>query len=166
MAILLKKTQRVKPGTAKKDMETAPKKWYPVQQTLEQLDESAVAAQVAEETTLNPAEALMAIRQLRKVVQRALLNGQSVKLGDWGNFHVRLSTAGADTAKALTADYVKSVNINFLPGKELKAAMQTATFVWVDNLMGTSTALGGSSDNGGGTDDSGGDGGATGGNPL
>ena len=161
MAIILKKTQRVNPRD-----KNAAKKWYPVQQTLKQMDENEVAELVAEETTLNPAEALMAIRQLRKVVQRALLNGQSVKLGDWGSFNARISGSGADTAKALTADNVKSVNINFLPGKELKAAMQTASFVWVNDLMGTSSS---SSSSGSGTDDGGtdnGGSGATGGNPL
>ena len=159
MAIVLKKTQRVNPRD-----KNAAKKWYPVQQTLKQMDESEVAELVAEETTLNPAEALMAIRQLRKVVQRALLNGQSVKLGDWGSFNARISGSGAATAKALTADYVKSVNINFLPGKELKAAMQTASFVWVEDLMGGGST---SSSDGGGTDSGSGSGGsADGGNPL
>ena len=162
MAIILKKTQRVKPGTSKENMESAEKKWYPVQHTLEQMDESAVAAQVADETTLNPAEALMAIRQLRKVVLRALLDGKSVKLGDWGSFQVRLSTEGADTKEALTAGNVKQVRINFQPGSEMKAALQKATFVWADNLMGpaTSSGTGGTT---GGTDDSGG---GDEGNPL
>ena len=44
------------------------------------VDESEVAMLIAEETTLNPMEAAMAIRQLRKVMQRLLLDGKSVKL--------------------------------------------------------------------------------------
>lgn len=162
MAIILRKTQRVKPGTSKENMASAEKKWYPVQHTLEQMDESAVAAQVADETTLNPAEALMAIRQLRKVVLRALLDGKSVKLGDWGSFQVRLSTDGAATKEALTAANVKQVRINFQPGNEMKAALQKATFVWADNLMGTATSSG-TGGTTGGTDDSGG---GDEGNPL
>lgn len=73
---------------------------------------------IAEETTLNPMEAAMAIRQLRKVMQRLLLDGKSVKLGDWGTFNVTLNTEGADTREALTAHNVKRVNINFQPGDE------------------------------------------------
>lgn len=89
---------------------------------------------IAEETTLNPMEAAMAIRQLRKVMQRLLLDGKSVKLGDWGTFNVTLNTEGADTREALTAHNVKRVNINFQPGDELKTAMQKADFVWLDKL--------------------------------
>lgn len=162
MAIILKKTQRVKPGTLKENMASAEKKWYPVQHTLQQMDESAVAAEVADETTLNPAEALMAIRQLRKVVLRALMDGKSVKLGDWGSFQVRLSTEGAATKETLTAANVKQVRINFQPGNEMKAALQKATFVWGESIMGSSTSSSGSSDSG---TDTGGDGG-TGSNPL
>lgn len=163
MSIILKKVQRVNPA----DKE-APKKWYAVQHTLGMLDESEVAAQVAEETTLNPAEALMAIRQLRKVVQRTLLNGQSVKLGNWGTFSVTLSTTGSDTKEKLTAGNVKQVRINFKPGDELKTAMQKATFVWGEDIMknsSTSTSgSGGSSDSGTGSDSGGNSG--TGNNPL
>lgn len=43
-------------------------KWYGVQKSMKKMTESEVAELVADETTLNPAEALMAIRQLRKVV--------------------------------------------------------------------------------------------------
>lgn len=161
MAIILKKTQRVKPGTAKENMASAEKKWYPVQHTLQQMDESAVAAEVADETTLNPAEALMAIRQLRKVVLRALMDGKSVKLGDWGSFQVRLSTEGAATKEALTAANVKQVKINFQPGSEMKTALQKATFVWADSLVGTTSA---SSD--GGTSGGSSSGGDDGNNPL
>jgi hypothetical protein len=71
MPIVLSKMQRINPN--KKD---EPKKWYAVQHALKQLDENQVANRIADETTLNPAEALMAIRQLRKVVQQALLENK------------------------------------------------------------------------------------------
>ena len=77
MSIFLKPVQRtnpLKPNEAKK--------WYPVQYTTKMVDENEVAMLIADETTLNPMEAAMAIRQLRKVVQRLLLDGKSVKLGD------------------------------------------------------------------------------------
>lgn len=129
MSIFLKPVQRRNP--ADKD---APMKWYPVQYTTKLVDETEVAELIADETTLNPMEAQMAIRQLRKVVQRLLLDGKSVKLGNWGTFNVTLSTEGADAKDALTARNVKVVNINFQPGTELKAAMQRADFVWLNKI--------------------------------
>lgn len=77
MSIFLKAVQRINPSHPDE-----PKKWYPVQYTTKMVDESEVAMLIAEETTLNPMEAAMAIRQLRKVMQRLLLDGKSVKLGD------------------------------------------------------------------------------------
>lgn len=82
----------------------------------------------------------MAIRQLRKVVQRLLLDGKSVKLGNRGTFNVTLSAEGADTKEALFARNVKTVNINFQPGDELKTAMQKADFVWLNKIVEGSTS--------------------------
>lgn len=135
MSIFLKAVQRINPSHPDE-----PKKWYPVQYTTKMVDESEVAMLIAEETTLNPMEAAMAIRQLRKVMQRLLLDGKSVKLGDWETFNVTLNTEGADTREALTAHNVKRVNINFQPGDELKAAMQKADFVWLDKLTESGTS--------------------------
>lgn len=72
---------------------------------------------------------------MRKIVQRLLLDGKSVKLGNWGSFNVTLNTEGAATKDALTARNVKSVNINFQPGEELKTAMQKADFVWLNKMV-------------------------------
>jgi len=94
MSIFLKAVQRINPSEPDE-----PKKWYPVQYTTKMVDESEVAMLIADETTLNPMEAAMAIRQLRKVVQRLLLDGKSVKLGDWGTFNITLNTEGAEQGR-------------------------------------------------------------------
>ena len=145
MSIFLKPVQRHNP--MEKD---APMKWYPVQYTTKLVDENEVAELIADETTLNPMEAQMAIRQLRKVVQRLLLDGKSVKLGNWGTFNVTLSTEGVDKKDDLTARNVKAVNINFQPGDVLKTAMKKAEFVWLNKIMeSTSSSDGQSPDEGG-----------------
>lgn len=130
MSIFLKAVRRINPSDPE-----APQKWYPVQYTTKLVDENEVAMLMADETTLNPMEAAMAIRQLRKVVERLLLDGKSVKLGDWGTFNVTLNTEGADSKEILTARNVKRVNVNFQPGEKMKAAMQKADFVWLDKIV-------------------------------
>ena len=99
----------------------------------------------------NPSDPDAPKRQLRKVVQRLLLDGKSVKLGDWGTFNVTLNTEGVERKEDLTAHNVKRVNINFQPADEMKAAMQKADFVWLDKIMESGTASGGD-DNGGSED--------------
>lgn len=90
----------------------------------------------------------MAIRQLRKVVERLLLDGHSVQLGNWGTFGVTLTTEGVATKNELSASQVKKVNINFQPGESLKTAMQKAEFVWLDKLVASPTP-----DSGGGEEE-------------
>jgi hypothetical protein len=68
MSILLNSVQRVNPRDPK-----APRKWYFVQHLSAQLSETDVAKFISDETTLNQSEALMAIRQLHKVLVRSLL---------------------------------------------------------------------------------------------
>lgn len=127
MAILLKTMMRKDPL----DKDAAPK-YYPVQKTIKMIDETTVAEQIADETTLNPAEALMAIRQLRKVLLRELMNSNSVKLGNWGSFGITLSTEGADNRESVKATHVKKVNVRFTPGTEMKASLNRAQFEWID----------------------------------
>lgn len=79
MSIFLKPVQRRNPLKPDEVM-----KWYPVQNTVKMVDESEVAELIADETTLNPMEAQMAIRQLRKIVQRLLLDGKRREAGQLG----------------------------------------------------------------------------------
>lgn len=129
MAILIKPVQRVNPLKP-----TDPMRWYVTQVTTAQVDETQVAMDLADETTLNPSEAMMAIRQLRKILLRRLLGGESVKLGNWGSFSVTLSSTPSDTKEAVTARNIKSVNLNFQPDEAFKTDLQKAQFAWVDKL--------------------------------
>lgn len=134
MAILVKPVQRFNPKEP-----DAPKKWYVTQVTTAQVDETQVAMDLADETTLNPSEAMMAIRQLRKILLRRLLGGESVKLGNWGSFSVTISSTGVDAKKDVNARNIKSVNLNFQADEAFKAELQKATFAWVDKLAGDDT---------------------------
>ena len=127
MAIVLKPIQRVNPRDT-----TGERKWYPIQKTLELVDENQVAEDIAEETTLNPSEALMVIRQLEKVVVEHLLDSKSVKLGDWGRFSIGLNTTAADSKEALSVSNVSQVNIRFTPGDAVKEALADAKFSWIE----------------------------------
>jgi predicted histone-like DNA-binding protein len=148
MSILLNPVQRGNPRDDK-----APKKWYPVQHETGQLSETQVAKLVADETTLNEGEALMAIRQLHKVILRALLNGQSVKIGNWGSFTTTLSTEGVADKKKLSARQIKRVNANFLASEDFKAELQKAEFVWIDKIINSQDTATGGGDSGSGGDD-------------
>ena len=123
MAVFYSKVQRRNPSDP-----TGTKKWYPSIRTTGMLKEKEVARQIADETTLNPKEAEMAISQLQKIIVRALSNGQSIQLGDWGSFYLSLHAEGSATEAEATASKVKKMHIRFTPGKELKASLGRAEF--------------------------------------
>ena len=93
-----------------------------------QVTEKEVGKRIADETTLNPKEAEMAISQLLKVLKAELLAGNTVKLGDWGTFYLTVNSNGAEIEQAVTASLIKQVNINFLAGDELREALDKAEF--------------------------------------
>ena len=110
------------------------KKWYATIKTVTQVKESAVARQIADETTLNRKEAEMALAQLEKVLISNLLSSRSVQLGDWGSFHLTCNSEGKDTREEITSRVVKGLNIRFKPGKALRDALKNASYVFADNL--------------------------------
>lgn len=130
MPLFYNKVQRVNP--LKKD---EPHKWYPVLKSLGLVGEKEVARQIADETTLNPKEAEMALAQLEKVLISLLLNGNTVRIGDWGTFQLTLNAEGAEKAEDVTPAKIKKVNIRFQAGKTLKEAIDKATFRQASDLV-------------------------------
>jgi predicted histone-like DNA-binding protein len=129
MALLFNKTERGNPSNP-----SAPKKWYPVLKSVKMVKEKEVAQKLADETTLNPKEAEMAVSQLLKVVIGLLLEGHTVQLGGLGSFRLTLSAEGADTEAEVTAAKIKKINVRFAESEELKAAIKKATFVDISTL--------------------------------
>jgi predicted histone-like DNA-binding protein len=123
MALFYNKVQRKNPAK-----QSEPAKWYPVLRSVTQVTEKEVGKRIADETTLNPKEAEMAISQLLKVLKAELLAGNTVKLGDWGTFHLTVNSNGVATEQEVTATLIKQVNINFLAGDELREALNKAEF--------------------------------------
>ena len=127
MAIIVRPVQRVNPRDT-----SGERKWYAVQKTVERVGEDKVAEDIADGTTLNPAEALMAIRQLCKILARHLLDSKSVELGNWGKFSVSIKSSPADSKSKLTLSNIEKVNIRFTPGDAIKSALEDAEFAWVE----------------------------------
>lgn len=144
MGILIKAIQRINPRN-----KSAAKKWYAVQNSAGLVDETKVAELIADETTLNPAEALMSLRQLYKILLRLLLSGNSVKLGNWATISVTLNSKGVEKKEDLKATDIVRVNVNFQPGEDMKNALQKAEFIWIDKLVEGKSNTGGG---GGGSD--------------
>ena len=124
MPIFYNKVERGTPGAGA----SSPKRWYPVLKSTGMVKEREVAKLLADETTLNPKEAEMAVSQLLKVVTSLLLNGNTVQLGSLGSFRVTASTEGSDTKEEVTAGKIKKLNVRFTESEDLKNTLKKAKF--------------------------------------
>ena len=117
MSIFYKKVQRANPQNR------AITKWYLSLKSLGMVKSKQVAKEMADETTMNPKEAEIAIYELVKVLKRLLLSGYTVQLDDLGSFYLTINTTGTETEEAATANSLSKVNIHFRPDGELKEAI-------------------------------------------
>lgn len=129
MALFYNKVFRKNPNEP-----TSPGKWYVVLRSLGQTSEKDVAKFVADETTLNPKEAEMAIYQLLKVLQNELLNGKTVQLGELGSFFLTVTGDGVDDENEVSAKLIKSVNLKFRTTKVMREALAKAEFKQASSL--------------------------------
>lgn len=114
---------------AKKSPQDKSVKWYASVNTIKQVDDKEVARLIADETTLNPNEALMAIAQLEKVLLNLLKSGYSVKMGDWASFSVSVNSRGVGTPDAVSANLIEKVNVNCRLSPSFKESLNKAEFV-------------------------------------
>lgn len=93
-----------------------------------------MAKMMADETTLKPKEAEMAVYQLEKVVSRMLLDGHTVQLGDLGTFNLTITAEEQKEEKKVSADDIKKVNLRFRISKTMREALDNTTFRPVESL--------------------------------
>ncbi len=69
------------------------------------------------------------LEALLTVIPQELSRGNIVELGDFGNFWLRTSTDGADTANTVRATQITGVLPRFNAGKEFKKVLDSIDFV-------------------------------------
>jgi predicted histone-like DNA-binding protein len=121
MPVFFNKVQRGKPGAPESD-----KKWYIIFKSVGLVRTKKVAKLLADETTLNPKEAEIALVQAGKIMGRLLTDGHSVELEGLGSFHLTANSTPSDTKEGVNARSLKKVNIRFSPAPELQTAVNEA----------------------------------------
>jgi predicted histone-like DNA-binding protein len=106
----------------------APKKFYPSIQSSGRVTTRELAEQASQMSTLTTMDMMAAIESFLTIVPRELAKGNIVELGDFGNFWLRSSTEGTETAAEVRGNQVLSVLPRFIPGKEFKRMLDSAEF--------------------------------------
>ena len=96
------------------------------------MNERGLAKYVASDTELSVREAETVIELLQKIVVRELLDGKKVKFGELGTFSLTVNSIGCDSVDEVDSDKIKRIKLNFRPGKNMKKAFSSATFLQVE----------------------------------
>ncbi|MFN3020864.1 HU family DNA-binding protein [Chryseobacterium sp. TY3] len=79
-------------------------------------------------TTVSDTDVLAVLNDLIKSLNRHLADGKIVKLGDFGNFQISISSDGAATAANATSALIRSNKILFRPGVDLRDMLSTVKY--------------------------------------
>lgn len=102
--------------------DNAPKLFYAKAQAAGEVTMDEMAEEISYATSLTDGDVLNAIRALIKQVNKNLAAGKIVRLENFGSFQIQLCSTGADTEKKFTSANITGTNIQFRPGKPIKAA--------------------------------------------
>lgn len=76
--------------------------------------------EIVSECTVTRHDLKAVISALEEFIARALSNGFTVRFGDLGSFRTTVTSEGAESADALTADNITGVRVQFTAGTLLK----------------------------------------------
>lgn len=106
----------------------APKKYYPSiassgRKTLRQM-----AARISEISTVSSADTMAVLEALLTTLPQELIAGNVVELGDFGNFWLKITSEGVDTADAVRATQINTLLPRFNAGKEFKKVLAAVEY--------------------------------------
>ena len=96
------------------------KKAYAKAQVSQELSLKALAKRVSSQTTASRADVTAVIIATVENMIDGLRAGEQVDFGDLGKFRLQITSRGAETAEKFTAANITGVNIQFIPGEDLK----------------------------------------------
>ena len=113
-----------------------PKKAYAKAQTNGELSLKELSTLIASKCTVHQADVSAVLIATTECMLEGLKAGKQVNFGDLGAFRLQINSGGAPSADLFTSDYIKGVNIQFVPGEELQVIFQGLKF----NLVPTRAA--------------------------
>lgn len=105
-----------------------PEKFYPYPKWSSEMNLRRIAEQIARHCTLPPADVTAVLEAFLSELPDYLMNGHSVRLGDFGLMKLSFSGEGRGTAEDVTAREIKSLRVLFYPGVEFKQRLQKTDY--------------------------------------
>ncbi|MDY3317964.1 HU family DNA-binding protein [Riemerella anatipestifer] len=124
MSIKFKVIERGQPGISG----GGNKKWYANATTDGEIGIDDLTKQIEKFSALSEADIKAVIIALENVIQNALSDSKIVRLEKLGTLYPTLSSGGAATEKDFNQSLIKSVGVNYRPGKRILDRMKAAGF--------------------------------------
>lgn len=118
-----------------------PKKAYAKAQISQELTLKDLSKQVASQTTVSRADVSAVLISTVENLFEALQEGKQVDFGELGKFRLQITSRGAETAEKFTATNITGVNIQYVPGEDLKDLFSGMTFAPVPTRAATRALL-------------------------
>lgn len=119
--------------------------------------QQTIIDRIVEKSSLAEGDVLSCVTEVFKELTAELLEGHSVKLENFGSFHLTLKSRTQDSPEKVTADCIEGVYLRFRPAQRWYDSIKPKTrFTRVAAPVKVEKPGGGSASNGGGSD-SGGD---------
>ena len=105
------------------DAEEGAKKYYGSVSATGTLGFDQICSNIAAYSTASPGDVKLVLDGLVFVASEALLRGEVVQLGELGNFQLKVSSTGTETAEEFDASMFGNPRIVFRPSIRLKTAI-------------------------------------------
>lgn len=116
-------------------------KAYAKSQITRELSLKELSRRVAAQTTASRADVTAVIIATVENMIDCLRAGEQVDFGDLGKFRLQITSRGAETAEKFTAANITGVNIQFIPGEDLKNIFSALEFSPVPTRAATRLLL-------------------------
>jgi len=123
MAIPFKLQPKVNPADR-----SQPPKFYAQAVNKGSTDLRKLSNKISQISTVSTVDTMACLEGFIQVVPGELSEGKSVKLGEFGSFHVTLKSEGSENEEGFTTGNIKKFSIRFRPGKILKNFLSNAGF--------------------------------------
>lgn len=125
----------------KKNPTTKAIKYYAQAKSSSPVTLTQIAENISRECTVHLADIKAVLAALEEQIISALLNGNTVRLGDLGSFRVTLNGKGSDTLEDYTTDLIRSIKVRFLSSTTIRSSfMLSNEKVKFNNLNSTKTS--------------------------
>ena len=98
---------------------------HPNEVTLRTLSE-----EISETCTLSTVDVVAVIESLIRLLPRHLMQGEIVRLGDFGSFYLVASSAGTEKAEDFTPKMIRKTRLRFVPSRQLKDTFNKAKLTY------------------------------------